>query len=301
MDKAESILSLAYRFEKTTFTKRQIVTVFATLTNHIYLKELWYLCIGFIVRMELEDLIYADIISSGQLLDEFLEENPYVTTCSLNGEAMWGLFGEQGEGPPSGHSLELNRTPRALISTMKERYLSELRRNYGQAQVLSESQHVLLGDRRCGNTSLVRTLSRKRFLNYVPSIVVLNDINILELDETTGDSKSITKYELGIQRVKNVLAQRVNEELEEVSTSGYNLHFESELIDRVLEDQSVHSYHEFRSDDFKSKSIFLHVLDFGGQDIFSSVHHIFISQRAVFVLVFNLMKLKEQDLARLKL
>eukprot|EP00924_Labyrinthula_sp_SR-Ha-C_P010300 snap_masked-scaffold_23-processed-gene-2.14-mRNA-1 protein AED:1.00 eAED:1.00 QI:0/-1/0/0/-1/1/1/0/146 len=112
--------------------------------------------------------------------------------------------------------------------------------------------------------------------------------------------KYITKYQLSIQRVKNVLAQRINKETDLFQPSKYNLKFEKELIDRVWEDKEFKEYYAKKNKHFKSNNLFLRSLDFGGQEIFSSVHHIFMNPNAVYIIVFNLIKLSVKDLERLK-
>eukprot|EP00924_Labyrinthula_sp_SR-Ha-C_P007493 snap_masked-scaffold_24-processed-gene-4.19-mRNA-1 protein AED:1.00 eAED:1.00 QI:0/-1/0/0/-1/1/1/0/435 len=51
---------------------------------------------------------------------------------------------------------------------------------------------------------------------------------------------------------------------------------------------------------FNSQEVYFRVYDFGGQEIFSSVHHIFINSNSLYFLVFNMAKLSNKDLQRLK-
>eukprot|EP00924_Labyrinthula_sp_SR-Ha-C_P011558 snap_masked-scaffold_17-processed-gene-1.17-mRNA-1 protein AED:1.00 eAED:1.00 QI:0/-1/0/0/-1/1/1/0/456 len=83
--------------------------------------------------------------------------------------------------------------------------------------------------------------------------------------------------------------------------SKYKLDFEDELITRTIREKSfVQQYTTNIHSDFKTYDTFLRVHDFGGQEVFSSVHHIFMNKKANYLVVFNMTKLKEEDLFRLK-
>eukprot|EP00924_Labyrinthula_sp_SR-Ha-C_P007564 snap_masked-scaffold_110-processed-gene-0.14-mRNA-1 protein AED:1.00 eAED:1.00 QI:0/0/0/0/1/1/2/0/375 len=83
--------------------------------------------------------------------------------------------------------------------------------------------------------------------------------------------------------------------------SRYNLDFEDELITRTVREKSfVHEYTTSIYSDFTTYDTFLRVYDFGGQEVFSSVHHIFMNKKAFYLVVFNMTKLNEKDLFRLK-
>eukprot|EP00924_Labyrinthula_sp_SR-Ha-C_P010272 snap_masked-scaffold_23-processed-gene-1.21-mRNA-1 protein AED:1.00 eAED:1.00 QI:0/-1/0/0/-1/1/1/0/124 len=83
--------------------------------------------------------------------------------------------------------------------------------------------------------------------------------------------------------------------------SKYNLDFEDELITRTVVDKSfVEQYITTINLGFTTDDTFLLVYDFGGQEVFSSVHHIFMKKKAYYLVVFNLTKLKEKDLFRPK-
>eukprot|EP00924_Labyrinthula_sp_SR-Ha-C_P007540 snap_masked-scaffold_24-processed-gene-5.33-mRNA-1 protein AED:1.00 eAED:1.00 QI:0/0/0/0/1/1/2/0/413 len=83
--------------------------------------------------------------------------------------------------------------------------------------------------------------------------------------------------------------------------SKYNLDFEDELITRTIREKSfVEQYTTNIRSDFRTTDTYLRVYDFGGQEVFSSVHHIFVNKKAVYLVVFNMTKLKEKDLFRLK-
>eukprot|EP00924_Labyrinthula_sp_SR-Ha-C_P000275 snap_masked-scaffold_25-processed-gene-2.32-mRNA-1 protein AED:1.00 eAED:1.00 QI:0/0/0/0/1/1/3/0/388 len=51
---------------------------------------------------------------------------------------------------------------------------------------------------------------------------------------------------------------------------------------------------------FAKNDIYFRVYDFGGQEIFSSVHHIFMNTNCLYFLVFNMTKISQNDLFRLK-
>eukprot|EP00924_Labyrinthula_sp_SR-Ha-C_P004544 snap_masked-scaffold_1-processed-gene-3.30-mRNA-1 protein AED:1.00 eAED:1.00 QI:0/0/0/0/1/1/2/0/453 len=83
--------------------------------------------------------------------------------------------------------------------------------------------------------------------------------------------------------------------------SKYNLDSKDELITRTIKEKGFIEQYTTRSYDsgFQSHDIYFRVYDFG-QEVFSSVHHIFMNKNAYYLVVFNLTKLKEKDLYRLK-
>eukprot|EP00924_Labyrinthula_sp_SR-Ha-C_P004231 snap_masked-scaffold_3-processed-gene-17.41-mRNA-1 protein AED:1.00 eAED:1.00 QI:0/-1/0/0/-1/1/1/0/76 len=54
------------------------------------------------------------------------------------------------------------------------------------------------------------------------------------------------------------------------------------------------------SSDFRTEDTFLRVYDFGRQELFSSVHHIFMIRKVIYLIVFNMINLNKNDLFRLK-
>eukprot|EP00924_Labyrinthula_sp_SR-Ha-C_P014635 snap_masked-scaffold_34-processed-gene-3.51-mRNA-1 protein AED:1.00 eAED:1.00 QI:0/0/0/0/1/1/2/0/496 len=80
--------------------------------------------------------------------------------------------------------------------------------------------------------------------------------------------------------------------------SKYNLVFEDELITRTIGEKSF--VEQYTTNNFTTRDTFLRVYDFGGQEVFSSVHHIFMKSNSLYFLVFNMTKLRENDLFRLK-
>eukprot|EP00924_Labyrinthula_sp_SR-Ha-C_P006503 snap_masked-scaffold_80-processed-gene-0.26-mRNA-1 protein AED:1.00 eAED:1.00 QI:0/-1/0/0/-1/1/1/0/100 len=84
--------------------------------------------------------------------------------------------------------------------------------------------------------------------------------------------------------------------------SKYILDFEDELITRTITEKSFVGQYITPNilSDFRTRDTFLRVYDFGGQEVFSSVHQIFMNKKAICLGVFNMTKLKEKDLFRLK-
>eukprot|EP00924_Labyrinthula_sp_SR-Ha-C_P007509 maker-scaffold_24-snap-gene-5.49-mRNA-1 protein AED:0.57 eAED:0.62 QI:0/0/0/1/1/1/2/0/556 len=155
-------------------------------------------------------------------------------------------------------------------------------------------------DGRTGKTSLLRNLSGKNFQKEMQSTLVLEDYQIFQVHHEKF--KPHTKYDLSIQRVKNMMYSKYQIEDEVQKKSKYKLNFEDELIARTITEKNfVEQYiAQNTSSDFRTADTYLRVYDFGGQEIFSSVHHIFMNKKAIYLVVFNMTKLKEKDLFRLK-
>eukprot|EP00924_Labyrinthula_sp_SR-Ha-C_P004366 snap_masked-scaffold_3-processed-gene-21.58-mRNA-1 protein AED:1.00 eAED:1.00 QI:0/0/0/0/1/1/6/0/774 len=190
--------------------------------------------------------------------------------------------------------------PKGKSEMLKKLVHSALQNQYEQEEVLSEVPVILMGDGRTGKTSLLRNLSGKSFQKETQSTLVLEDYQIFQVDR--DELKPITKYDLSIQRVKNMISCNYFIEHEVQKESKYNLEFEDDLISRTVADKSfVDQYTtRFHLSDFTTSDTFLRVYDFGGQEVFSSVHHIFMNKKSIYLVVFNMTKLKENDLFRLK-
>eukprot|EP00924_Labyrinthula_sp_SR-Ha-C_P009780 snap_masked-scaffold_22-processed-gene-5.32-mRNA-1 protein AED:1.00 eAED:1.00 QI:0/0/0/0/1/1/2/0/245 len=84
------------------------------------------------------------------------------------------------------------------------------------------------------------------------------------------------------------------------NTSKYNLPFEKELLERTVQDDEFLDYFTQESYSYKTYNPFYRVSDFGGQEVFSSLHHLFMNPNAVYVLIFKLTKQSREDMNRLK-
>eukprot|EP00924_Labyrinthula_sp_SR-Ha-C_P006450 snap_masked-scaffold_57-processed-gene-1.56-mRNA-1 protein AED:1.00 eAED:1.00 QI:0/0/0/0/1/1/2/0/524 len=159
-----------------------------------------------------------------------------------------------------------------------------------------------MGDGRVGKTSTIRSLFDKSFLLDNTSTLVLNDIDIFSINPANYNWNSISKYELSVQRVKNSLPYVVYADFDpnqEVETK-YELDFEKELLSRTVSDDKFIEGMKRDSYGFAKNDIYFRVYDFGGQEIFSSVHHIFMNTNSLYFLVFNMTKISQNDLFRLK-
>eukprot|EP00924_Labyrinthula_sp_SR-Ha-C_P013239 snap_masked-scaffold_45-processed-gene-0.40-mRNA-1 protein AED:1.00 eAED:1.00 QI:0/0/0/0/1/1/2/0/519 len=173
---------------------------------------------------------------------------------------------------------------------------------YGEYQTLNECQVLFLGDVRVGKTSTIRNLFKKRFRINNDSTLVLNDIDIFSVNPNNYEWASLSKYELSVQRVKNVLPKTFNGELDltkEFSTK-YKLGFEEELLYRTISDDKFVEGMKTNTYGFSTADVYFRVSDFGGQQIFSSVHAIFLNSNALYFVVFNMVKTLKGDLQRLK-
>eukprot|EP00924_Labyrinthula_sp_SR-Ha-C_P001916 snap_masked-scaffold_30-processed-gene-2.31-mRNA-1 protein AED:1.00 eAED:1.00 QI:0/0/0/0/1/1/2/0/192 len=166
-----------------------------------------------------------------------------------------------------------------------------LEKKYDVLQDIRENQVILMGDAQAGKTSLLRTLCGKNFQKYNPSTLVLNDTRILEVVFRTKEIKPTTKYQLCVQRVRNAVAVRAKQQENKTKKEIYDLPFQKELIQRTLAAENFINYFAHDNNNFHSRNLFLRVLDFGGQEIFSSVHPIFMNSNAVYIIIFNLTKL----------
>eukprot|EP00924_Labyrinthula_sp_SR-Ha-C_P012066 snap_masked-scaffold_26-processed-gene-3.20-mRNA-1 protein AED:1.00 eAED:1.00 QI:0/0/0/0/1/1/8/0/796 len=192
--------------------------------------------------------------------------------------------------------------PKGKSKILKRLVHSALQSQYEEEELLREVSVILMGDGRTGKTSLLRNLSGKSFQKETQSTLVLEDYQIFQVNNVWNKFEPLTKYDLSVQRVKNMINIKyfIKDEVQE--KSKYNLDFEDELITRTIREKSfVEQYttEPIRSH-FRTQDTFLRVYDFGGQEVFSSVHHIFMNKKAIYFVVFNMTKLKEKDLFRLK-
>eukprot|EP00924_Labyrinthula_sp_SR-Ha-C_P012700 maker-scaffold_67-snap-gene-0.4-mRNA-1 protein AED:0.63 eAED:0.63 QI:9/0.33/0.42/0.57/0.5/0.57/7/0/791 len=189
--------------------------------------------------------------------------------------------------------------PKGKSEMLKKLVHSALQSQYEEIGSLQELPVILMGDGRTGKTSLLRNLSGKSFQKETQSTLVLEDHQILQVNERKF--RPLTKYDLSVQRVKNMLSIGYSFEDEVQKESTYDLEFEDELITRTLREKSfVEQYTTNYDSGFRTRDTFLRVYDFGGQEVFSSVHHIFMNKKAIYLIVFNMTKLNEKDLFRLK-
>eukprot|EP00924_Labyrinthula_sp_SR-Ha-C_P002245 maker-scaffold_19-snap-gene-5.52-mRNA-1 protein AED:0.18 eAED:0.18 QI:0/0.5/0/0.66/0/0.66/3/0/562 len=199
-------------------------------------------------------------------------------------------------------SLLYLETINKKIKNKKNIYImlhSMLQKRYDQELSLNELQLLFMGDGKTGKTSTIRSFCKKRFTKDISSTLVLEDTNIFEIKEEK--LKPLTKYELSVQRVKNVLAIKYDVDDRVGNTSKYNLPFEKELLERTVQDEEfLKLFMRDNSSEYESNNPFYRVSDFGGQEVFSSLHHLFMNPNAVYVLLFNLTKQNNKDMHRLK-
>eukprot|EP00924_Labyrinthula_sp_SR-Ha-C_P010636 snap_masked-scaffold_112-processed-gene-0.10-mRNA-1 protein AED:1.00 eAED:1.00 QI:0/0/0/0/1/1/3/0/602 len=192
------------------------------------------------------------------------------------------------------------------IKNLKQRlkhYVSiNLKDQYNKLTLLNECQVLFMGDGRVGKTSTIRSLFDKSFLLDNTSTLVLNDIDIFSINPANYVWNSISKYELSVQRVKNSLPYVVYTDFDpnqEVETK-YKLDFEKELLSRTVSDEKFIEGMKTTSYGFSTSDVYFRVYDFGGQEIFSSIHHIFMNSNSLYFIVFNMTKISQNDLFRLK-
>eukprot|EP00924_Labyrinthula_sp_SR-Ha-C_P011469 snap_masked-scaffold_46-processed-gene-1.11-mRNA-1 protein AED:1.00 eAED:1.00 QI:0/0/0/0/1/1/7/0/679 len=191
--------------------------------------------------------------------------------------------------------------PKGKSDILKKLVHSALQSQYEEYETLSEVPVILMGDGRTGKTSLLRNLSGKSFQKETQSTLVLEDYQIFQVNNVWNKFEPLTKYDLSVQRVNNMINIKyfIKDEVQE--KSKYNLDFEDELITRTIREKSfVEQYTTKYDSGFTTSDTFLRFYDFGGQEVFSSVHHIFMNKKAIYLVVFNMTKLKEEDLFRLK-
>eukprot|EP00924_Labyrinthula_sp_SR-Ha-C_P000436 snap_masked-scaffold_111-processed-gene-0.7-mRNA-1 protein AED:1.00 eAED:1.00 QI:0/0/0/0/1/1/3/0/635 len=193
-------------------------------------------------------------------------------------------------------------TTKKLEERMKKYVSKKLKDIYNKYTLLNECQVLFMGDGRVGKTSTIRSLFDKRFLLNNNSTLVLNDIDIFSVHPNIYNWNSISKYELSVQRVKNSLPGVVFANFDpnqEVQTK-YKLDFEKELLSRTVSNEKFMEQMKTSTFGFATNDIYFRVYDFGGQEIFSSVHHIFMNPNSLYFLVFNMNKISQNDLFRLK-
>eukprot|EP00924_Labyrinthula_sp_SR-Ha-C_P012211 snap_masked-scaffold_10-processed-gene-0.39-mRNA-1 protein AED:1.00 eAED:1.00 QI:0/0/0/0/1/1/3/0/646 len=189
-----------------------------------------------------------------------------------------------------------------LEERLKHYVSINLNDQYNYLTLLNECQVLFMGDGRVGKTSTIRSLFDKSFLLDNNSTLVLNDIDIFSINPDNYNWNSISKYELSVQRVKNSLPYVVYADFdpnEEVETK-YKLDFDKELLSRTVSDETFIEHMKTNNFVFAKNDVYFRVYDFGGQEIFSSVHHIFMNSYSLYFLVFNMTKISQNDLFRLK-
>eukprot|EP00924_Labyrinthula_sp_SR-Ha-C_P000368 snap_masked-scaffold_25-processed-gene-4.40-mRNA-1 protein AED:1.00 eAED:1.00 QI:0/0/0/0/1/1/8/0/810 len=189
-----------------------------------------------------------------------------------------------------------------LEERMKSYVSLKLKDKYNNRTILNECQVFFMGDGRVGKTSTIRSLFDKSFLFDNNSTLLLNDIDIFSINPNSYNWKPISKSELSVQRVRNSLPSFVYlnfDPTQEVETN-YKLDFEKELLSRTVSDDKFIENMKTNSFVFATDDVYFRVYDFGGQEIFSSVHHIFMNSNSLYFLVFNMTKISENDLFRSK-
>eukprot|EP00924_Labyrinthula_sp_SR-Ha-C_P011975 snap_masked-scaffold_26-processed-gene-0.42-mRNA-1 protein AED:1.00 eAED:1.00 QI:0/0/0/0/1/1/3/0/638 len=179
---------------------------------------------------------------------------------------------------------------------------SSLRDKLDKDTPLNEAQVFFMGDGRVGKTSTIRTLFDRKFLLNNESTLLLNDIDIFGIDPYVYKWSSISKYDLSVQRVKNSLPWKICHDFDPnlEDENRYQLNFEDEILTRTIADENFIETMKTATPTFNTQDLYFRVYDFGGQEIFSSVHHIFMHSNALYFLVFNMSKATENDLQRMK-
>eukprot|EP00924_Labyrinthula_sp_SR-Ha-C_P006180 snap_masked-scaffold_54-processed-gene-1.79-mRNA-1 protein AED:1.00 eAED:1.00 QI:0/0/0/0/1/1/3/0/680 len=185
---------------------------------------------------------------------------------------------------------------------MKSYVSTVLKAKYNTPTLLNECQVLFMGDGQVGKTSTIRSLSDKSFLLNNTSTLVLNDIDIFSISPDDYNWNSISKYELSVQRVKNSLPGAVyaNFDPNQKVKTKYKLDFEKELLSRTVSNEKFIEQMKTSTSGFSTKDVYFRVYDFGGQEIFSSVHHIFMNSNSLYFVGFNMTKIFQNDLFRLK-
>eukprot|EP00924_Labyrinthula_sp_SR-Ha-C_P004367 snap_masked-scaffold_3-processed-gene-21.34-mRNA-1 protein AED:1.00 eAED:1.00 QI:0/0/0/0/1/1/3/0/685 len=185
---------------------------------------------------------------------------------------------------------------------LKNYITTMLRYRYDRYELLNECPVLFMGDGKVGKTSTVNRLFDRRFLFDRDSTLVLNDIDIFSINPLNYNWNSITKHELSVQRVKNILPRAIyfNVDPKQEVQTKYKFNFEDELLTRTIADDSFVEALKTQKSIFTSQEFYFRVYDFGGQEVFSSVHSIFMTSVSIYFLVFNLMKVSEKDLNRMK-
>eukprot|EP00924_Labyrinthula_sp_SR-Ha-C_P003508 snap_masked-scaffold_97-processed-gene-0.9-mRNA-1 protein AED:1.00 eAED:1.00 QI:0/0/0/0/1/1/8/0/773 len=284
---------------KNSFSAKYISNVFKSLSFN---KTILRINIG-------EDVQDKGVISA---IKNFLKTNKTIKSLNYNYSGGSIKLSEEDiielqelvDSHPSILGLQVDKIsiePKGRTKMLKELVHSALQSKYEKYEVLKEVSVILMGDGRTGKTSLLRNLSGKSFQKETQSTLVLEDYQIFQVDHVWNEFKPLTKYDLTVQRVKNMLNIKYSIGNEVPKESKYILDFEDELITRTIREKSfVEQYTTNIRSDFRTTDTYLRVYDFGGQEVFSSVHHIFMNKKAYYLVVFNMTKLKKNDLSRLK-
>eukprot|EP00924_Labyrinthula_sp_SR-Ha-C_P007489 snap_masked-scaffold_24-processed-gene-4.17-mRNA-1 protein AED:1.00 eAED:1.00 QI:0/0/0/0/1/1/3/0/262 len=217
--------------------KDTLSTIKNFLKTNQRIKSLTYDCLRGYKKLSEEDIIE---------LQEIVDSNP-----SIIGLRVYDTFIE----------------PKGKTKVLKKVVHSALQNQYEKEEELKEVPVILMGDGTTGKNSFLRNLSGKIFQKETQSTLVLEDYQIFQV--SGRKFKPITKYDLSIQRVRNMITCKYFIQDEVQKKSKYNLNFEDELITRTIREKSfVEQYTTDLSSGFRTYHTFLRVYDFGGQEVF---------------------------------
>eukprot|EP00924_Labyrinthula_sp_SR-Ha-C_P001336 snap_masked-scaffold_44-processed-gene-0.15-mRNA-1 protein AED:1.00 eAED:1.00 QI:0/0/0/0/1/1/2/0/571 len=177
-----------------------------------------------------------------------------------------------------------------------------LYQRYTLGLFFNETQIFLLGDGRVGKTSTKRTLFNRSFLADNSSTLVLDDTDIFAINPTHYNWTFLTKYELSVQRVKNNIPYDSSSPWDYNKKLGpsLDLSFVDELIERTVADESYVETMITGKPGYNTHETYFRVYDFGGQEVFSAIHPVFMNTGALYIMVFKLSAMKNIDLERMR-
>eukprot|EP00924_Labyrinthula_sp_SR-Ha-C_P009791 snap_masked-scaffold_22-processed-gene-5.51-mRNA-1 protein AED:1.00 eAED:1.00 QI:0/0/0/0/1/1/4/0/692 len=189
----------------------------------------------------------------------------------------------------------------------RKRVLREhLCQEYTVLKQLGETRLVFVGDGRSGKTSTIRSLIGLDFRVKERSTLLLDlkyIIRLSDLEYSAPLTNRVTRHEISLQRILFNLPQHIDLETQQQNIASYNFSFEDELIESVLEMHYYSNEYAYGGDFHslrKDVSKYLLVSDFGGQETFYAVHHLFLSSFGLVCLVFNAAKLDSNHLEKFR-
>eukprot|EP00924_Labyrinthula_sp_SR-Ha-C_P010398 snap_masked-scaffold_23-processed-gene-5.6-mRNA-1 protein AED:1.00 eAED:1.00 QI:0/0/0/0/1/1/3/0/892 len=170
--------------------------------------------------------------------------------------------------------------------------------SYDKQISLQESVMFVLGDGRGGKTSTIAALLGKTFDKDQASTLLLDMDKLFGVDLLSlGRWRQYSDAELHAQRLQRAKPPDLSFFTEEEFRGNtYNFYFEDKLIKETSEAKLfIHSLRE-DSTEFKSTKYFFRFFDFGGQEVFKSLHPLFLNDNGNYIVVFNMATVYEKKL-----
>eukprot|EP00924_Labyrinthula_sp_SR-Ha-C_P010367 snap_masked-scaffold_23-processed-gene-4.14-mRNA-1 protein AED:1.00 eAED:1.00 QI:0/0/0/0/1/1/3/0/964 len=196
-----------------------------------------------------------------------------------------------------------------------------LQASYETKLVLKESVIVVLGDGRSGKTSTIKSLLDEDFNIKNPSTVLIDMSKLFGVVPTEENWKTYSDPELYAQRLqrsrpkdfsfalKNKFIEQKEKETNKKKKIEYdlllkelreprkfNFSFQDKLRKETLKEKKFLESLRIESKEYQTSDHFFRFFDFGGQEVFKSLHPLFLNDNGNFMIVFDMRTFYEQKL-----